>query len=108
METKRLYRARKERMIFGICGGLGKYFGIDPTLVRLAFIILMLFSGLHTLLGLHHHGVDYPEEPQTASEAVVDATATPAESAPAESSEEPQSSKALRISYRVGDLAVNG
>jgi len=37
-ETKRLYRSRDNRMIGGVAGGLGEYFGIDPTLVRLIFI----------------------------------------------------------------------
>ncbi|HZW05193.1 MAG TPA: PspC domain-containing protein [Anaerolineaceae bacterium] len=37
-ENKRLYRSRDQRMIVGVCGGLGEYFGIDPTLVRLAFV----------------------------------------------------------------------
>lgn len=43
MDTpKRLYRSRTDRMIAGVAGGLGRYFGIDPTLVRLAFVILSL------------------------------------------------------------------
>jgi phage shock protein C len=91
METKRLYRARKERMIFGICGGLGKYFGIDPTLVRLAFIILMLFPGFIPFWVYIIMALIIPEEPQAPSEAVVDATAAPAESAPSESTGETQS-----------------
>jgi phage shock protein C len=42
---KRLTRSKTERMIFGVCGGMGEYLGIDPTLVRLAFALLTLFSG---------------------------------------------------------------
>jgi phage shock protein C len=37
-ETKRLYRSQDERMIGGVCGGLGEFFGIDPTLIRLLFV----------------------------------------------------------------------
>ena len=37
-QYKQLYRSRKDRMIGGVCGGLGEYFGIDPTLVRVLFI----------------------------------------------------------------------
>ncbi len=37
-EFRRLYRARDERMIAGVCGGLAKYFSIDPTIVRLIFV----------------------------------------------------------------------
>ena len=40
MEGKRLFRSRKERMIAGVCGGLAQYLGVDPTLVRLAFLLL--------------------------------------------------------------------
>jgi phage shock protein PspC (stress-responsive transcriptional regulator) len=39
---KRLTKSKKDRMIFGVCGGLGEYFGIDPTFVRLAFAALAL------------------------------------------------------------------
>jgi phage shock protein C len=41
METpsKKLYRSRSNRMIAGVCAGLGDFFGIDPTLVRLIFVL---------------------------------------------------------------------
>jgi phage shock protein C len=42
---KKLYRSRKEKMIAGICGGLSEYFGIDPTWVRLIFILLFFAGG---------------------------------------------------------------
>ncbi len=38
--SKRLYRSKSEKMIAGVCGGLASYFGVDPTLVRLVFILL--------------------------------------------------------------------
>lgn len=44
-EIRRLYRSRKERMLGGVCGGLGVYFSIDPTLVRVLFVALALASG---------------------------------------------------------------
>jgi phage shock protein C len=37
-QYKQLYRSRENRMLGGICGGLGEYFDIDPTLVRVLFI----------------------------------------------------------------------
>ena len=43
---KRLIRSKSDRMIFGVCGGLGKYFGVDPTLIRLGFAFLTLLSGI--------------------------------------------------------------
>lgn len=41
----RLYRSRSDRMIGGVCAGLGKYLNIDPTVVRLLFVALALFGG---------------------------------------------------------------
>jgi phage shock protein C len=38
--TNRLYRSRKDRLVGGVCGGLGAYFGIDPVIVRLVFVVL--------------------------------------------------------------------
>ena len=44
-EKKVLYRSRDQRMLAGICGGMGEYFGIDPTLVRLVFVAATLIGG---------------------------------------------------------------
>jgi phage shock protein C len=44
MESKKLYRSRTDKMIAGVCGGLGTYLGVDPTLIRLAFVLLLLFG----------------------------------------------------------------
>ncbi len=71
VETKKLYRSRTDRMISGVCGGLGKYLGIDPTLIRLVFVLLLLFgvgSGLILYVILMFI---VPEEPETTS--VLDA-----------------------------------
>ncbi len=43
---KRLYRSQQEKKIAGICGGLGEYLDIDPTLVRLGVIVLGLATGV--------------------------------------------------------------
>ncbi len=45
MEDKLLRRSKTDKMIAGICGGLGKYFGLDPTILRLVFVLLMIFAG---------------------------------------------------------------
>ncbi len=42
---KRLYRSRVNRMISGICGGLGEYLNVDPVIIRIIFILLTLFGG---------------------------------------------------------------
>jgi len=46
---KRLYRSRDERVIWGVCGGIAKYFDVDPTLIRL-IAVLTLFLGFAGLL----------------------------------------------------------
>lgn len=40
MEPKRLYKSRTNRVLAGVCGGLGDYFNIDPTLIRLLLVLL--------------------------------------------------------------------
>lgn len=47
---KRLTKSKTDRKLFGVCGGLGEYFGIDPTLVRLAFVLLGLLHGIGLIL----------------------------------------------------------
>jgi phage shock protein PspC (stress-responsive transcriptional regulator) len=41
---KRLYRSRNERLLGGICGGLAEYFRVDPTIMRLIYILLCFVS----------------------------------------------------------------
>jgi phage shock protein C len=43
---KRLYRSRTDRMIAGICGGMGEVYSIDPTLIRLGLVFLALATGV--------------------------------------------------------------
>ena len=45
MDGKRLYRSKKDRMICGVCGVIANYFNIDPTLVRLAFVLIAMGAG---------------------------------------------------------------
>jgi phage shock protein C len=49
MQNNRLYRSTENKMIAGVCGGLAEFFGLDPTLVRLVFVVLALLGG-HGLL----------------------------------------------------------
>ena len=44
METKKLYRSKTDKMISGVCSGLAQYFGVDATLVRLVFALLVFFG----------------------------------------------------------------
>jgi phage shock protein C len=61
-EVKRLYRARHDRMIGGVCGGLGTYLGIDPTIVRLLFV-LFAFAGGPGIVAYLIMLIVVPEEP---------------------------------------------
>ena len=45
MEQKRLYRSRDSRMICGVCGGLAESLNVDPTLVRLATVLIACMAG---------------------------------------------------------------
>ena len=49
MQKKKLERSRTESMIAGVCGGLADYFGVDPTVMRLIFVLMVLLGG-HGLL----------------------------------------------------------
>ena len=42
---KRLYRSKSDRMIWGVCGGLAKYFDVDPTLIRIIAVLTVFISG---------------------------------------------------------------
>ena len=70
-EYKKLYRSRRERMIGGVCGGISEHFGIDPTLVRVAFVIFALAGGPGFIAYIIMLLI-VPEEPR-APEAVVEA-----------------------------------
>lgn len=49
---KKLYRSSTDRWFFGVCGGLGAYLGLDPTLVRLLFVLLAFAGGGGVLIYL--------------------------------------------------------
>lgn len=52
MTYKKFSRSITNRKIAGVCGGLGNYFNVDPTLIRIAFLALLLFGGGGLLLYL--------------------------------------------------------
>jgi phage shock protein PspC (stress-responsive transcriptional regulator) len=43
-DMKKLYLSNTDRKIGGVCGGIGEYFEKDPTLIRILFILVILFS----------------------------------------------------------------
>ena len=42
--VKKLYRSCDNKILFGICGGLGEYFNIDPTIIRLLWVVFTILS----------------------------------------------------------------
>lgn len=42
---KKLYRTKKERILAGVLGGLGVYFNVDPTVLRISFVLIILITG---------------------------------------------------------------
>ena len=58
----RLYRSRTDYWIAGVCGGLGRYFGVDSNPIRLGFVVLAAWNGLGVLLYLVTVLI-VPEEP---------------------------------------------
>ncbi len=61
---KRLYRSRRDKVLAGICGGMGDYTGIDPVIWRIIFIILMLPGGVPGTLLYALMWVIIPKEPK--------------------------------------------
>lgn len=49
MENKKLYRSSTNYKLAGVCGGIGEYFNIDPTLIRLAWILFSVMGGAGVL-----------------------------------------------------------
>jgi phage shock protein PspC (stress-responsive transcriptional regulator) len=62
VDTRRLYRSRTDRMIAGLCGGLGNFLGMDPTIVRL-IVVLITFMWPFTPLIYLVMMLVVPEEP---------------------------------------------
>lgn len=64
--TKRLYRSTTDSMIAGVCGGLGEYWEIDSTLIRVLFLVAIFFGGFGLLLYLILAiAVPLPDKPVT-------------------------------------------
>ena len=43
--SKRLYKSNTNKMVDGVCGGIAEYFGIDPTLIRIGWILFCAAGG---------------------------------------------------------------
>ena len=49
-EPKRLYRNQHNKILAGVCSGLGDYFNIDPVIIRLLWVVLTIFGGAGILI----------------------------------------------------------
>ena len=67
---KRLYRNRKDKVIAGVCSGIGEYFSIDPVVIRLIAVVTVFVGGsglIAYIIGM----VIMPENPETREESPV-------------------------------------
>jgi len=95
MEPKRLFRSRTDVMLGGVCGGLAKYLDVDPTIIRLVFILLFFIGGggfwIYLVLWLIT-----PVEPHSIPAAVIEVKSEKEEAIPTsmkkETNEQPQDS----------------
>lgn len=60
---KKLYKSRTDKKLSGVCAGIGEYFNIDPTLVRLAAVVLAVCGG-GGLLAYIIAAIIIPEKPE--------------------------------------------
>jgi len=72
-DMKKLYRSRTDRMIGGVCGGLGEYLSIDSTVIRILYILFALTGGsgifIYLILLLVIPEEPWEKEPVTPTEA---------------------------------------
>lgn len=48
--TRKLYRSKTNRQVAGVCGGLAEHFNLDPTLIRVLFVLLAVLGGSGVIL----------------------------------------------------------
>lgn len=63
MEAKRLYKSTTNRVVCGVCGGIGEYFNVDPTIIRL-LLVLLIFGAGSGLLAYIVAAIIMPEQPR--------------------------------------------
>ncbi len=60
---RQLRRSQVDRKLGGVCAGFGEYFGVDPTLVRIAFIVLTVLTGGAFILAYVFAFLIMPDQP---------------------------------------------
>jgi phage shock protein C len=64
MNNKKLYKSNTNKVFSGVLGGLGEYFSVDPTLLRLAYVLLVVVTGLFPgLIAYIIASIIVPEKP---------------------------------------------
>ena len=61
--VRRLFRSRTDRVLGGVCGGIGRYFGVDPIVVRIVAVVGLLLGGA-TLVAYIAAMILVPSEPE--------------------------------------------
>jgi phage shock protein C len=93
---KRLYRSRKDKVISGVCGGIAEYFGLDSTIIRLAWVILIFLAGTG-IVAYIIAAIIVPEEPEYASYSEKDETSEEYEAHQIEYEDEPEGKKTEEV-----------
>jgi phage shock protein PspC (stress-responsive transcriptional regulator) len=86
---KELRRSRSDRMLAGVCGGMARYFNIDPVAARVAFVVVVVMTGGLAAVAYALAAVVMPEEPAPAPVWPGAATEPPVPPAPATPTEPP-------------------
>ncbi len=86
---KRLYKSRNEKMFAGVCGGIAKYFGVDPVLVRILFVIFTFFGGTAIIAYIVGAIIMQYPPPETAGAATASTPPAPTTTSTATGSETP-------------------
>lgn len=64
-DPKKLYLSSKDKKIFGVCGGIAEYFGTDSTVVRLAWVVITIITGVFPgVLAYLIAAIVMPKKPQ--------------------------------------------
>lgn len=69
---KKLYRSISDRKIAGVCGGLAEYFNIDPTIIRVIFVILLLPGGFPGFIPYVILWLVVPDKPKKDPSTIID------------------------------------
>ena len=67
-DMKRLYLSNSDKKIGGVCGGIGEYYDKDPTLIRILFILVILFSFGFGILAYLAMWLIIPKKPDTSQD----------------------------------------